>query len=447
MHNDSQTRRPSYATDRRHGVTLAMLLVALTALTACGGDDGGAAVDGGPALDADLSAFTGPRCELSRTLCERQLACKVPITGQAEDLEACLVASRCNIDELPANVAVDAERTETCRAAVAAASCATLANMTYTSVDPACGDLVHGTASEGEACSNLLISECAAGLECGGDTCPGTCQVPPPPCIEGSCEDDAWCDTTLGRCTPRAALGETCHLSDLERTCVAGASCSYDTKTGTASCVDAAGPKEACSTTTIALDLCDEGYGCFDGTCAPLHTQGEGCQSAFDCIEGLYCRFGDDSTCQPRLAAGATCESDLGACQPGLVCEDGTCQTPSTTRPDLPIVAAGASCQGAICELGSVCRCPEGAAQCDAPTCAPLIADGQPCLAEVLRTGSVFVCERGLCDFALGSCVVPGATGATCGGGTATGQTLQCLSTVCLAGACAALDVGCGDLP
>ncbi len=43
------------------------------------------------------------------------------------------------------------------------------------SVSDSCPNIFVGSRSEGEIC--VLSAECGAGLNCGGDTCPGTCQA------------------------------------------------------------------------------------------------------------------------------------------------------------------------------------------------------------------------------------------------------------------------------
>jgi hypothetical protein len=83
---------------------------------------------------------------------------------------------------------------------------------------------------------------------------------------------------------------------------------------------------------------------CLDGVCRARGKQGAACMVSEGCLTGLFC----NGTCQPRAAAG-------GSCQQSLCVESAECLTDAICR---RLRNLGESCDPAsdFCNLGSICQ-------------------------------------------------------------------------------------------
>ncbi|HVK63294.1 MAG TPA: hypothetical protein VM694_02400 [Polyangium sp.] len=429
-------------------ISLAFLFLA-SLLPACSGGPGPSEPHPGDGPDKPDDAITLV-CDLMRAACERQVACGHPfINNTPGDVDACLEAQRCETvaDVLTSpDVVVDSAAVESCVAAIEVASCGTLAAQGL-GISPSCAHYVVGTRAEGESCRGGTVSDCAAGLSCvfEGDTCPGTCTRAPERCSEGSCGANAFCASD-GTCKERAALGGACDetLLDFENLrddpCVAGAHCESFV------CVANLDAGAACAGAN--LHACGEGAACLcadpancaseaDYACHPARAEGEPCNMALECDEGLYCNFGDEGRCAKRGGLGAACEDSYGACQHPLTCVDGTCAGEEPLIADLPLLEEGESCVGSgACPLGMACTCDnEG---CTEKSCLPAPGLGASCQEQMLANITPFACAEGLCDILAGyTCVLPAAAGEPC---AVDGVTLACASLVCIGGKCASAE-------
>ncbi|MCC6622401.1 MAG: hypothetical protein IT385_14150 [Deltaproteobacteria bacterium] len=404
---------------------------------ACGDDPEGPPVTADPVV-----ALRAMQLEA----CERQVECGYPLIGTERTVEACVAAQERATGDVPATlgdgaVVLRADRLEACRAALAAATCDDLANRRF-EIDPACTTYWEGTVGEGEPCRGGVVNDCEAGLRCSfaDETCPGTCVAIPGDCHEGSCGEGDYCDEQA-RCVPQAALGEACGMTVAgalhESACVDGAACIEGT------CVARIAVGQACTGMHEFECAADHVCVCEDASCAalrcaPAPEDGEPCGTSSGCAGGLVCDFAT-STCVERKAAGAACNDSFGLCQPGLVCEAGTCVDPDgvVVAPQ-PLLEAGADCSdGGICPLGTLCRCDTADCPQEDKTCLPGAALGESC-AELLQADySPFVCAEGICDlFETLTCVKPAAPGEACTGS----QTFSCGSFLCIDGACAELE-------
>lgn len=113
---------------------------------------------------------------------------------------------------------------------------------------------------EGAACSD---DRCDAGLFCSSGACKPLREVGERCLNSEDCATDLFCDPT-DRCVPRIAFGESC--TDVDRTCVTGASCVFAAGLVCTEAIDCFGRGRACCAT-------DTGSECrilADGeTCAP----------------------------------------------------------------------------------------------------------------------------------------------------------------------------------
>lgn len=383
-------------------------------------------------------------CDLMREACERQVACgHAIVNNNPGGVDACLAEQRCEtvseLLDLP-NVELDPDAVAACIAALEAASCGELVTHGF-EIDPGCSQYLAGTLGEGEACHGGVVSDCAPGLSCvsDGGTCPGSCVAVPAPCSEGSCGADAFC--TLDGCQPRAALGEACDETKIElnnmsdRACVAGSHCEdsvcvADLGLG-AQCFDL--DVHACGDGACMcpdLEHCDEPT---DYTCAPARGEDEPCSGTFDCAEGLFCDFYAGNRCAARGGPGEACNDSFGTCLHTLVCVDGTCVDEQDIISDMPMLAAGESCNGGgSCPLGMACTCDD--ADCLDRHCVPAPGLGENCDKQAFDGHS---CSEGLCDIlASHTCVRPGAAGEAC---PVDGLTFACASLLCLDGRCASM--------
>ncbi len=436
-----------------------LLFMTMTFVAACGDDDDAPhpSADAGPVLPADQQAY----CDLLHTACARQLECGAVVVSQATDLDACADVATCAAVLDAAEAAgghIRVDNVATCRTAVEAASCQSLANTKMAEAAPACAAVLEGPGALGDEChGGLLNGGCQAGLVCdqADGSCPSTCQPAEAiACVGLDCPDGQFCN--FGECKPRAAAGAPCELGSLDepwdRPCVDGYRCVL-ADSGATSCE----PELAAGSECVYSNAweCVDGFACIDGTCAAARAAGEECSTYSECAPGLMCDYtATPAVCATPAAAGQPCSDGVGACAAGLACEGGICAepTPEPPPPQRPLLAPGASCgEGGICPLGQSCRC-DDAVTCSAMHCAAGPALGESCAPVMITTpqGSFtaedafnpYACREGLCDLWGGyRCVEPHAPGDECSYAAPT-LTLECVTLVCRDHAC----VGFADL-
>jgi hypothetical protein len=380
----------------------------------------------------------------------------VSIYNAIDDVDACLeqldcVGSAAQLAE--AGVEVDVAQATACAAALETASCDALrpwrgdGPVSVQDAFPACGAIWRGTKVVGESCA--ADPQCAAGLECAGETCPGQCQPKAAACVRGSCPSDQFCD--LDACVARGQRGASCAPGDdfTVNTCADGLYCQF--VEGQGQCVDGLPRGSACS--DLSYFVCANGDACIDDECRAALPVGASCTGFTDCGLASFCDFAAGGVCAPFLAVGAACTDAAAACGPRGECVDGRCRdvrapdpAPITTR---PTVGDGASCDQANCGPGLAClpswmTIVEGGStsMVVAFHCGEMAAPGESCdPGESLRGAYLLsgrfmtACADSVCDaFASWRCVEPRHPGEAC---TAQGFSFECTSLRCDGGRCA----------
>lgn len=264
---------------------------------------------------------------------------------------------------------------------------------------PACGlelrcdtraDVCEAWGREGDACGGAGDPPCALDFVCqericraparaDGALCQSRDHCPPeaPFCagVPGRCHASArgvrctsdadcgqagWCAGGF-RCAARGELGGPC---DAEMLCPEGTQCAA-TDEGDR-CRTIVGPGARCDGDRI----CVLGFGCDDGRCEPLPTQGEPCEDACAlgvCRDGVCELLDAGEPCEPTVAwnvgspldaTGSLGRQCTGACSSRWRSEPGTCIEPS---------ALGERC--GVCELGALCAPVDGELRCVPFTC------------------------------------------------------------------------------
>jgi hypothetical protein len=155
----------------------------------------------------------------------------------------------------------------------------------------------YGTDEPGEACETV---------EDLGDSC-----------VVGSLCVDALCVAL----TDPVAEGQECNDDvNFVTACVAGTICLDIDDDGRPSCVRIPELNDPC---LGAVQICNVGLACMDGTCLAAPGEGEACHltGGNPCGEGLECNF-ETSVCQLLPAGGEDCTF---ACADGFTCDGGRC--------------------------------------------------------------------------------------------------------------------------
>ena len=360
------------------------LALALSVAVGCGGRDDNLVVD--PDLDAMTKTFPTFASEATLRTCA-VMTCAIGLApsacasleggtgGQASQIQEAVTAGRITYDQAKAKACL-------LKLGAAAGNCwgeGKSFDFEESELDCIRGVLT-GTVANGESCE--VSEECAEGFcNASAQQCPGTCEA---------------FRTAGGECTE-------------DEQCAAGLSCEDET------CVAPGAVDEDCSSRPCAAGLTCDGE---TSTCVQTGTpvaQGEACDDATPCANGLYCKEGAaGSTCEPRLAAGATCEEpsffgESRECASRQVCagaavgmagsSTGTCATPQDEGGPCTPVDASAFFASTGCFLGLVC---------DPATnkCAEPPAVGQDCIVGSCASGA-------WCDDT-NKCVAAKADGASC---------------------------------
>lgn len=406
------------------------LVAILVLLIGCGGDD------------PKPVERSGALCDLYRVACARQAECGVFLYNRTTDAVKCEEQLACeDVVEgfAAADVAISETDAKACRDKVAAASCEGLVlwdgdvSSALVAVEPSCVAVFQGTREQGESCS--WPQQCKPGLECGGDTCPGTCEEIAERCTVGGCADSEFCDSN-GECKPRAQLGGDCFPEAFENVCEDNSFCDLDGADGTCKPLLARG--DACS--LASFFSCANGDICRNGTCDAPTPPGGDCSSSDECGLGSFCAFQSGSVCSAYLTLGSACTNAQFECGPNAQCDDGQCVPAHEDLPTVPtethaFVGAGENCELANCAAGLACRPTNDVWLCEtAPrlgeSCRP---DNQADELAVMFSGTAGIggCAEGICDmFGTWTCVVPALPGAAC---DAPGISASCASAICQA--------------
>jgi hypothetical protein len=423
---------------RRH---LLPPLLALLALTACGGDDDGVATpdaaladaappDGPPGTPTTVDAFCH---EVATRLCAGLGSCGCRFDVRPYDATTCVEARTAACVTGAAPIAADIAagragfvepRVAACYADTDALAAACTINTGFGGPLPAsCSFAIVSTAALGAPCqlSTGGLAFCAGGTGVCADVCTAL-PAPGEPCLgdsPGFCGPELVCDG--GNCTAPRAAGAACAAVDA---CADGLVC--DTL-GSHSCVAPLAATAACESTR----QCATGLACSVGACTALAGEGDGCGDVVGaCGAGRGCEQAPETrTCGTPDAAGEMCMSD-DTCVTGLDCDSNThvCTAPPGENQPCPDrhCAAGLTCSDgkgtciALPGLGEPCAngdrfCADGLG-CDFSdnTCEPGPGVGEPCLLNPPDQ----VCAPGLaCSFIQGVgsiCVERGGVGTPC---------------------------------
>jgi hypothetical protein len=240
-------------------------------------------------------------------------------------------------------------------------------------------------------------SECLDGwCDTTGMACPGQCvsfKENDEACSSGvECRPESHCSGD-GFCTPDLADGETCTGG----ACAGSSSCLYPDGASEGTCVPRSVVGQACSET----DPCSFGFYCLEGECKSKVGTGEPCEVLRNCPDGERCldRDGEGPTCGGPGPAGTPCGGSAD-CEPDLYCPFGQNQVCT------PRIAIGDPCMPSDqCEVGAWCN--NELAECQA-----LRGLGDPCL--TFNFPALEACDTGLHCMQDGLCHPPGAENDPC---------------------------------
>jgi hypothetical protein len=419
-----------------HLVTLALMLGALSC-----SDDPEPSEEPAPELGA------ADHCRVHyEALCEQQVGCNVELANQATSVAQCITDARvlCEprlttwIDSLEAGHTVfQLDQMTACAQEIRASTCKELA----AGIRPrSCRQIFVGDTPRGEDCFTDV--ECEDNDLCANaGRCPGQCAAPLSDpdafdCNVAGCGEAEWCTGTT--CAPRLDQNEACIGDDAS--CLSGLFCGRTLDDSTLRCRPLRGIGEECELRTnceIHLGCVAEDIEFRERYCRTPSNDAEDCFDSHECARGLICDQGNNTCTLPRQDQ-ETCY-DPSDCDEGLYCWEEFDPDPllGVCREDFKVgIAATEPCNPAIdrCRLGLYCAIVDLAVP-QLGACEVLPVLGQPCadfssnLNEQCREGSCVELEDG--QFV---CKHKGDTGAECS------VKDECLSTVCLEGACAAFD-------
>jgi len=411
---------------------------AVLCVIACGGD-------------REVDDQDNALCAVYQEACERQAECGVFVISADTDVEVCMTNLNCGAvvgEAVRAGLTLDDTNAAECQRVLDSASCEELLpwidgfpQQLFTVTDE-CAELLIGSVAEGELCT--FDAECAPGLRCEGDVCPGTCVVGEiAQCEVGECGADAVCASS-GECEPRKQNGEECVAVEFENSCVDGWYCSLG-DSFELTCQPTIAVDQPCNNS--GFFICEGGQVCEGATCREPTALGQACGSSQECGIDAFCDFNNTSTCIATRTEGQACDGDVGGECGGLLCTNNVCSKrsvePPVTRETKVFAELGGDCSNANCGAGLFCSPNADASQF---SCQPKFALGASCMppTEAAQDALLFSlagftsCESGLCNvFAPEwTCVQTQLPGASC---ETNGLTLECQSAVCNGGTCLAI--------
>lgn len=302
--------------NRASSLRAALFLAAVASLgaPACSGEDPASATGDPIAIESFRDEFEKAQCEYAVRcgFMPDQAVCRAVDTEDQALLQllADVVFNKVTFDGAAARACVDATKAQGCEA---------LASV-YKKVADACTGVFEGSVAEGGAC--LVGDECAGG-NCDLTMCMGN----------GAC--------CMGECAKPlnpVAVGGDCAMAP----CVESAYC----------------------------ETIDDGMGGITATCKARVKNGQPCDSANACEEGLRCDVGGDGNCYVLSKEGQPCNPNLqnGAC----LRVDNWCSTTEKVCAKLPL-------PGEPCTDKMVCM---GHAYCDGVTCQVRALEGQDCATD-----------------------------------------------------------------
>jgi hypothetical protein len=325
-------------------MTRHVLAFALLATTAGCPSEPRSTCEAGPPLSADAIV---PYIELELEYCRFRERCQPDSLRRYHggDVSACIAYQQCT-GGAPESWTV----TEACLQAVRATDCdGDIASLMYQSSLCAIGGPIP-PAQFGQECRYSVCRgdndvpatpvRCAEGLYCDrddicrasiatGETCSIDYDRPGPK--YDPCEPGAYCDFADGRCNAALAAGAECEIQTVPGTTSEIDPCGYPARCNGGVCTEPApadpdelaAEGEACDDYLIT---CQHGLACVEpGVCTAVVCDGDidaPCDGA-SCAEGLVCNSATER-CEPP---GEPCDDEERFCEPGLFCDDGTCQT------------------------------------------------------------------------------------------------------------------------
>jgi hypothetical protein len=243
-------------------------------------------------------------------------------------------------------------------------------------------------------------SECLDGwCDVTGMACPGQCaplkQDDDACLLSAECQPESHCSGE-GFCTPDPALGEPC-TGDA---CAGDSSCYYPPGATEGTCVPRSVVGQACSET----EPCSFGYDCLEGECKSKVATGEACAAGRNCPDGDQCldRDGQGATCGGPGPAGTPCGGNAN-CEADLYCPFGQNQVCT------PRIAIGDPClPSETCEEGAWCNN-------ELEECQAVGGLGDACL--MFNFPAINGCDTGLHCMQNGECHPPGAENEPCNPG------------------------------
>jgi len=359
-----------------------------------GGGTGG--VTGSDGADGALPIPLKDAAEaIARATCDRAARCMGPGLPLLYFDEDCIEATRLELnDQLfsgmsnldPATFVYHDDVAPGCVESIRSAPCDQTASW-----GPACNATFEGMIGQGGPCTHP--SQCAPGLFCKADSCPGTCEPrfsEGAECLPGLCREDLRCQAIGGKniCSALAAEGAQC-AGDVAPSCQLGLYCVHpELKEGSpgicrkisdvftsAEAFDCSWLGPLCGKDLYCRinDQTEATAGTFKGKCIRQLGPGDDCVLAIPdpCPKDYYCDPGvfvppDNvsvtGSCHPVGGPGEECKADSffkPGCKAGTICIGKTLTEPGTCQALLPL--------GTTCTTSEVCY----SKFCGSDGCAP----------------------------------------------------------------------------
>ena len=246
-----------------------------------------------------------------------------------------------------------------------------------------------GSVPLGDACTSTICidldddpsndvkrcEQCVIGATCYKDACRPDWQVGEACADAGACWPNLWCDTTLGKCVPRAEAGEACDGSGFKA----------------ARCVDG----YFCDAPNLTI-----------GKCVAFSAAGGPCVDQYSCLDPKHTRCipSEDpaalGTCGPPVGAGSPCRL-VGDCTTAFCAPDRHCAEPAVGAACVDHCGKAFECVNKLCVnkryTGDACAATDQceASRCEASVCTTRAHLGQGCaVADDCISGR---CTAGVC--------------------------------------------------